>query len=320
MARSNQAARSRQSSHQPVRSGSRRLAAIDIGSDTIHLTVAEREGGGLRHLLDRSRLLRLGLVEERKGGLPDWALASIRRTLRKFVREAREADASDILIAATAAVRDDPRHRAIAAQLSQDVGVPVRVIPKRREIELGFLAAQLYLRPAGKQMFVDSGGASTEITLCQGRTAERTVSLPIGAAKLSILLEGDPPGLLSFARLMVPIHEALQKAPLVPDLASALFSGGTAHHIFHVTGTTRQLLTRTALESGLRHLLRKRARKIARKYDLEPARVPLLIAGAVIVGAIFDFYGLERVAVTSSSVRDGMIRAETAAPGRWWKD
>jgi exopolyphosphatase / guanosine-5'-triphosphate,3'-diphosphate pyrophosphatase len=297
-----------------------RLAAIDIGSDTIHMIVVQRQRGNrLKHVLDKSRLLELGLLEERKGSLPDYAQGTIRRTLESFVRQAREAGASEILIAATAALRDDPRRSTIASRLSRAVGLPVHIISKQREIELGFLAARHGLRPTGKQIFVDSGGASTEITLCEGRSARQTASLPVGASKLSVLLEGDPPGLLSFARLMVPIRDAMRKAPSAQNVRTAGFAGGTAHRVCDVAGTPRHLLTRAALERALRHLLKKPAKKIAQKYDFDPRRVPLLISGAVILAAILDHYGLERAAVTAATIREGMIRAYLARPKAWWK-
>lgn len=297
-----------------------RLAAIDIGSNTLHMIVVQRQRGNrLTHVVEKSRLMALGLLEERKGSLPDYAQGSIRRTLESFVRQAREAGASEILIGATAALRDDLHRSTIAARLSQAVGLPVRIISKQREIELGFLAARPSLRATGKQIFVDGGGASTEITLCEGRNARQTASLPVGASRLSVLLEGDPPGLLSFARLMVPIRDAMRKAPSAQGVRTAVFSGGAAHHICNVTGTPRHLLTRTALERALRHLLKKPARKIAKKYDLDPRRVPLLISGAVILAAILDHYGLERAAVTASTVREGMILAYLRRPNAWWK-
>jgi len=298
-----------------------RLAAIDIGSDTIHMIVVQRQRGNrLKHVLEKSRLMELGLLEERKGSLPDYAQGSIRRTLESFMRQAREAGASEILIGATAALRDDLHRSTIAARLSRAVGLPVRIISKQREIELGFLAARHNLRPTGKQIFVDSGGASTEITLCEGRSARQTASLPVGASRLSVLLEGDPPGVLSFARLMVPIRYAMRKAPSAQNVRTAVFSGGTAHRVCDVAGNPRHLLTRAALERALRHLLKKPARKIAKKYDFDPRRVPLLISGAVILAAILDHYGLERAAVTASTVREGMILAYLARPKAWWKN
>jgi exopolyphosphatase/guanosine-5'-triphosphate,3'-diphosphate pyrophosphatase len=298
-----------------------RLAAIDIGSDTIHMIVIQRQKGDrLKHVLEKSRLMELGLLEERKGSLPDYAQGSIRRTLESFVRQAREAGTSEILIGATAALRDDLHRSTIAARLSRAVGLPVRIISRQREIELGFLAARHNLRPTGKQIFVDGGGASTEITLCEGRNARQTASLPVGASRLSVLLEGDPPGLLTFARLMVPIRDAMRKAPSAQSVRTAVFSGGAAHHICNVAGTPRHLLTRAALERALRHLLKKPARKIAKKYDFDPRRVPLLISGAVILAAILDHYGLERAAVTASTVREGMILAYLARPKAWWKN
>jgi exopolyphosphatase / guanosine-5'-triphosphate,3'-diphosphate pyrophosphatase len=297
-----------------------RLAAIDIGSDTIHMIVVQRQRGNrLKHVLEKSRLLELGLLEERKGSLPDYAQGTIRRTLESFVRQSRDAGASEILIAATAALRDDPRRSTIAARLSRAVGLPVHIISKQREIELGFLAARHGLRPTGKQIFVDSGGASTEITLCEGRSARQTASMPVGASKLSVLLEGDPPGLLSFARLMVPIRDAMRKAPSAQNVRTAVFAGGTAHRVCNVAGTARHLLTRAALERALRHLLKKPAKKVAKRYDFDPRRVPLLISGAVILAAILDHYGLERAAVTAATIREGMIRAYLTRPKAWWK-
>lgn len=299
---------------------SARLAAIDIGSNTLHLIVVERERKDrLRHVLEKSRLMELGLVEQRKGTLPDYAQSSILRTLESMVRQARDAGASAILIGVTAALRGDPRRRAILAQLTRSVGVPVRIISKQREIELGLLAVRHCLRPTGRQIFVDSGGASTEITVCRGRSPLQTISLPVGASELSVLLEGDPPELLSFARLMVPVQNALRKAPVVAPVRSALFSGGTAHHICDVGGTPRHLVTRAALERGLRHLLKKPARKVSRKYDIPAQRIPLLISGAVILAAILEHFGLERTAVTPETIREGMIRAYLRHPGSWWK-
>ena len=298
-----------------------RLAAIDIGSNTVHMIVVQRQRGDrLKRVLEKSRLLELGMLEERKGSLPDYAQGSIRRTLERFVRQAREAGASEILVAATAALRDDPGRNAIAARLTRALGLPVRIISKQRETELGFLAARHNLRPTGKHIFVDSGGASTEITLCQGRSARQTVSLPVGASRLAVLLEGDPPGLLSFARLMTPIRDAMRNAPSAQGVRTAVLSGGTAHHVCDVAGMPRHLLTSAALERALRHLLKKPARKIAKKYDLDPRRVPLLISGAVILAAILDHYVLDRAAVTASTVREGMIRAYLSRPDTWWKN
>lgn len=297
-----------------------RLAAIDIGSNTIHMAVVERRSRNrLEHVLEKSRLLKLGLLEERKGSLPGYAQAAIRRTLESFVRQAREEDASTILIGATAALRDDPKRDVIADHLSRATGAPVRIISQKRELELGFLGVRHDLRPTGRQIFVDSGGGSTEITICQGRTALKTVSLPVGASKLSVLLEGDPPELLSFARLMAPIRDAIREVPMTPLVRNAVFSGGTAHHVCDVAGNPRHLLTRAALERSLRHLLKKRARKIAKKYDIDTDRVPLLISGTLILAAILDYYGLDRAAVTAGSIREGMIEAYFKQPETWWK-
>ena len=201
-----------------------RLAAIDIGSNTIHMIVVQRQKGNrLKHILDKSRLMELGMLEDRKGSLPDYAQASIRRTLESFIRQVREADASEILVGATAALRDDPQRNRIAARLSRAVGLPVHIISKQREIELGFLAARHDLRPTGKQIFVDSGGASTEITLCEGRSARQTASLPVGASKLSVLLEGDASRTLELCPAYGAHPRCDAKSPISPERSHSGF-------------------------------------------------------------------------------------------------
>lgn len=116
-----------------------RLAAIDIGSDTIHMIVVQRHRGNrLKHIREKSRLVELGMLEEQKGSLPDYVQGSIRRTLESFIRQAREAGASKILVAATAALRDDPRRRTIATRLSRAVGYPYASSPDGGRLSLDF--------------------------------------------------------------------------------------------------------------------------------------------------------------------------------------
>jgi hypothetical protein len=118
---------------------------------------------------------------------------------------------------------------------------------------------------------------------------------------------------------MVPIRDAIRKAPLAQSVRTAVFSEGTAHHVCDVAGTPRHLLTRAALERALRHLLRKPARKIAKKYDLDPRRVPLLIPA---VTAISSTVGLaEKLADRfrfrqTESEEQGWIQREVIVSGR----
>ena len=296
------------------------VAAIDIGSNTVHLTVMRiKRGRPMEHLLSMTRILRLGRIVQKSRGFSPQTLRLIREALKDFVRCAKNEKAHPILIGATAAMRAAPGGRRTLEALSKEIGVRIRLLASGQECRLGFEGARSALPAAGRFLFVDSGGGSTELTLARGRRRVKAVSIPIGSAQLSAGLRGDPPGPLEMAQLMVPIHEALRAAP--DDFApqKAIFTGGTAHHLGILAGAAAGRLTHADINRALRRLLRRPAKKLAKKFKVPLERVSMLATGGFILGSILHHYGLQDAAVTHQGVRDGMVLAYLAKGEKWWK-
>ncbi len=305
-----------------------RWAALDVGSDTVHLLVAEvaHEPSGrlsVRQLAHRSTLLELGREVATRGRFGRTALQALEASVRDFVRVANRYDAR-LIVAATEATREAANGPAVMTRLEQLTGTPPRILSGVREAQLGFVATRAALPPSGLHLLVDSGGASTEVSLVAGHRLRASASLPVGAALLAASVPGDPPRPLPWALAAIRIGAVLGAAPAGrPTRMYA--TGGTAHNLAGLErdrkghpGAVR--LTFANLDKMTARLLRSSASKVARSTGEDPRRVALLAPGALILAAIAQHYALEEMTVLPEGVRDGMIVAAARDPDDWWED
>lgn len=303
-----------------------RWAAIDVGSDTVHLLVARlrrRHDGSLevRHVDSRSRLMELGRQVDRRGAIGRDA-GELRGILERYVRVAHRADAR-IVIGATEASRRASDGPAVLESIAREVGIPIRILSGRREAQLGFLAAGPWLAPMGPQLLIDSGGASTEVSATDGAELVESVSVPLGAASMADRLPGDPPSALEWALEAVHFGRLLAGLPAF-NPAAAWVTGGSAHNLVgleDVKGAALETrMTMGELDRVADQLLRTTARKLARRSGEDPRRVALLAPGALIIAAILRHYGLETCTVIPAGVRDGMLLAAATVGDEWWME
>ena len=305
-----------------------RWAALDVGSDTVHLLVAEvtHEPFGrlsVRQLAHRSILLELGREVATRGRFGRTALRALEGSVRDFVRAAARYD-TRLIVAATEATREATNGPAVMTRLERLAGTPPRILSGVREAQLGFLATRAALPPSGLHVLVDSGGASTEVSLVAGHRLRSAASLPVGAALLAASVPGDPPRPLPWALAAIRIGENLGAAPAGrPTRMYA--TGGTAHNLAGLE-TDRKghpsavRLTLADLDGITARLLRSPAPKVARRSGEDARRVALLAPGALILAAIAQRYALQEMIVLPEGVRDGMILAAARDPGGWWED
>jgi exopolyphosphatase/guanosine-5'-triphosphate,3'-diphosphate pyrophosphatase len=298
-----------------------RIAAIDIGSNTVHLLVAKaRRGGGGKHLVSESALLELGREVERHGRLRAKRVSQLQRVLRQQIDIAHKAGAEEVLIAATRAMRAAKNGQKVVQQLERALEVPVRLLSPGAEARLAFLGAAADLGSTGPQVLIDSGGASTEVTLTSGRRRRAAASIPVGAAQLCEHLKSDPPGPLEWAQLFLRLAGALKSLPTIPRPLRALAVGGAAHRIEELHGADRgEPVALPDLERIAQRLLRHPARRIARSTGLPKKKIILLAAGTLILHAVLNHYGLDAVAVGHHGLRDGMIAEFQRSGGNWWR-
>jgi exopolyphosphatase/guanosine-5'-triphosphate,3'-diphosphate pyrophosphatase len=304
-----------------------RLAAIDLGTNTIHLLVGETDvTTGWRAVHREQQVTRLGEGLWPAGVLGDLPMARTADGVVAFVERARMLGAARVRIVATSAMREAANGRAFAATLEARTGVRVEIVSGTEEARLtlrGVLDA--IGRPRGTVLLFDIGGGSTEYTLARDGGVIASVSLSLGVVALT---ERFPfPGPVDRAR-----YEAMQaevRAQLDRELPSALGSTpvdelvGTAGTVTALAALDLDLasydpdrvqghrLARAAVEAQLRRLSALTVEERAELPCLERGRADLIVPGTAIVLATMDRLGRDTLLVSDAALREGMM-AEAA--------
>src|SRR5437016_3504924 len=232
-----------------------RLAAIDVGSNSVHIVVADVSTDGRVEVVDRVKeMVRLGRRTFTTGRLPPAAMDLAVGAVKTFARLAHARRVVRMRAVATSAVREARNGMAFVRRLRRETGLPVKVITGAEEARLIFRAAQhaLGLR-GGPHLLLDVGGGSVELVLVQQGRPLWLRSLPLGAARLAErFLISDPPTNRQIQRL---------EKHLARELGSLLTSARHAG-VARVIGTSGTVNTLVALAAA------------ARRPDLPRAQAP----------------------------------------------
>jgi exopolyphosphatase / guanosine-5'-triphosphate,3'-diphosphate pyrophosphatase len=284
-----------------------RVAAIDQGTNTTRLLVADVDDGQLREVVRRTEITRLGEgVDERRRLLP-LPVARVRNCLTEYRREAEQLGTERTLLVATSAVRDAENGEAFLGEIEWSYGFSTRLLTGDEE-------AALMLRGVGTiepgTLVLDIGGGSTELVMVDSRT-----SLDVGSTRLTErFLRSDPPtddeleACAEHVRAQLPRLEstdAVGVAGTITTLA-ALDLGLDEYDRERVHG---HRLSREGLE---RQLQRLAALPLAERREvpaLEPERAPVIVAGAVIAREVLAGYGLDAMTVSEHDILDGIARS-----------
>src|SRR5205814_6966557 len=189
-----------------------RLAALDIGSNTIHVLVADVVRGKLEDVAHYVERPELGAQVARTGAIGTHGAGAL-RALRRVIAEARKHGYDELIACATEAVRQASDGRNFARQAAEVIGAPVRVISGAREAQLSFLGAASRHASRGEWVLVDLGGASTEVVIARGKKMLRSESLEIGSGVLASKFLSDPPKPEERARLRKTALRELAQPP-----------------------------------------------------------------------------------------------------------
>jgi exopolyphosphatase/guanosine-5'-triphosphate,3'-diphosphate pyrophosphatase len=297
-----------------------RLAALDIGSNTVHVLVADVVRGKLEDVAHYVEMPELGPQVARSGVIGSRARTAL-RALKRVVDRARAHDYDQLLACATQAVRQASDGPAFVKEASQVAGAPVRIISPRREAGLSFLGSASRHASRREWALVDLGGGSTEVVIARNREILRSTSLPIGSGVLSATYLSDPPRPEERARLR---RAALRELAQAPDGEVERFvaTGGTASNLPLVLSPRKPpavLTTEDLLECEER-LDKARARDVAANTGLPVNRVKAMRGGVEALLLFLDWYGLAVLQVSHEGLRHGMILAYLERGSSWWKD
>ena len=171
------------------------FAAVDIGSNSVRLKIARLVGGRLHTILEDRTVTRLGASVFRDGFLSPAAIAETVKVLRRFHRAVQQEAVDSIRVVATSALRDARNSRAFLEWVRSATGWRVEIISGLEEARLIHLGLVSALRiSASPALMVDLGGGSCELTISVKGRIRETVSLPLGAVRLTNeFLRHDPP-------------------------------------------------------------------------------------------------------------------------------
>lgn len=296
-----------------------RLAAVDIGSNTVHALVADVVRGRLEEVAHYVEMPELGPQVARTGAIGSRAKVGI-AALRKVVAQASEHGYDHLIVAATEAVREASDGRAFVVEAAAAIGVPVHIISAHREAQLSFLGVSSRHSVRREWAMVDLGGASTEVVIAHGRDILRSASLPIGSGVLASTYFSDPPRPDERARMRKAALRELTQAP-DGEVERLVATGGTAANLPLVLTrrnpppvmTTADLLTCEA------RLDRGRAGTVAAGLGLEASRVKAMRAGLEALLLFLDWYGLAVLHISPEGLRHGMLLAYLVQSEDWWR-
>lgn len=304
-----------------------RYAAIDIGSNSVRLAVAEADTGlPVRTLASSREVTRLGASVFAEGSVSKDAIDQLCRILERFRDSIERHHAMGARAVATSAVRDARNQDEFLRRASAAIGVPVEIISGIEESRLIHAGVQsVWPSPGERLLIIDIGGGSAEAIVSENGRMTAAFSKPLGAVRLhQMFLQNDPPADDDLDRLHGYIDEKI--APALKKVGKGGFdrviatSSTAAAVICAVNGIDRrerELADRkrasaaqverlvAALSLEPLALRRKRA-------GIGPRRAEIIVAGATVLSRILRSFGARSVYYSVAGVRDGII-ADLAA-------
>lgn len=292
-------------------------AAVDIGSYSVHLLVAEVGGHALRVVHDESAFLGLGrrLIETGRLGA---ARSTLRETIEGYVAHAGALGARTITIVGTDPLRRAADGRGAVEDIRASTGIEVAVLEHEEEAMLALIGVMLG-RPVGHDLvMVDVGGGSTEVLTGGPKRPITAVGLPLGAARLTgVHLTSDPPAPIELLALRAEVRAALGTAPPF-DADELIAVGGTARSLLRVGPTSpNRVVTARQIRRALELIATTDAASVSERYGVRLSRARVLAAGATILAVALERYELPRLRVAAGGLREGVILAAHRAGPDW---
>jgi exopolyphosphatase/guanosine-5'-triphosphate,3'-diphosphate pyrophosphatase len=297
-----------------------RLAALDIGSNTVHVLVADVVRGKLEDVAHYVEMPELGATVARTGVIGAKSGAAI-RAARKVLAQARRQGYDELIAGATQAVRQARDGQQFVRDAAAALGVPVRIVSGRREAQLSFAGAASRHASRREWALVDLGGASTEVAIGRADVMLHSATLPIGSGVLAAEFLSDPPRPEERARLRKAALRELTRAP-DGEVDRLVATGGTASNLPVVLARRNPppVLTTADILTCESRLDRGRARAVAEDVGLPVNRVKAMRAGVEALLLLLDWYGLALLHVSHEGLRHGMLLAYLQRGEDWWRD
>lgn len=297
-----------------------RIAAIDIGSNSVRQIVADVSTAGQIRVVDEMKAMpRLGEGLEATGALSPEAIDAAVSAVHRMVTLARQLGAVRIEIVATSAVRDATNSADFTDRVHALTGETVRVLSGDAEALLCFQSALAHFElGAGRTVIMDIGGGSLELVLAKDGLIERLASLPFGAVRLTEKFLQPAVRPRRLRALREHVRDGLKKAVPVKDWRGArtIGSGGTFTNLAGIVlsrqgvaarGTHGTRVTRAELEHVLDWLQSLTAEERRYVPGLNPARADIIVAGLGAAAEVLARFDPRDMLTSGYGIREGLL-------------
>jgi exopolyphosphatase/guanosine-5'-triphosphate,3'-diphosphate pyrophosphatase len=299
----------------------RRIAAIDVGSNSVRAIIADVSADGTITMVDEMKAApRLGADVDVTGMLGTAAMERAAEAIGRMAALARQLGAQRIEVVATSAVRDAANGAQFVARVRQEAGLELRVISGEAEAQLSYRSALAHFDlGAGRTVVMDIGGGSLELALAADGVLDDLVSLPFGALRLSERYLRDGGGLKAVRRLRREARGALRD--VLPRRgwrgAQLIGSGGTFTNLAGIHLARRGMLVarsvhatqvpRTDVEHILDTLAAMTPDERRGVAGLNPERADIIVAGFAIAAEVMARLEARDLRVSRYGIREGLL-------------
>ncbi len=305
-----------------------KLAAIDIGSNSIHLVIVRAVKGQHPEIIDREKeMVRLGAGTLREHRLSKETIERAVTTLRRFKKMAEHNAASPIIATATSAVRESRNSFEFIERIRKEVGLDVQVLPGVEEARLIAMAVSEVTDFNNRRaLIIDIGGGSTEFIITGGGEPELLLSLRVGAVRLTEkFITTDPISNEERDRLFASIRSDFTRAAWEIKNVGFDFVIGTSGTVLNMVDAVVQAgdvrsseppsdyesFSETVGVDQIERLNRKLARMTLRERrripGIEKARADIIVAGGLLLQCILSELGATEITSCDWSLREGVI-------------
>ena len=296
-----------------------RVAAIDCGTNSIRLLIADISGGKFKEVLRDMEIVRLGQgVDENKSFHPD----AINRTLaavEKFKNQLAGKGVEKIRFCATSATRDAANRDLFIDGVRQILGVEVEVIPGEEEARLSFNGAtKELLQTDAPFLVVDIGGGSTEFVY-GNKEVEFAKSVDIGCVRMSERhLKSQPVEMSQVAQAIIDIDKAIAQAAAVVPISTAKTLVAVAGTATTIAAAALELETYDRYAIHLSRIPAEKVHKVSAAFQamtkseisklgfMHPGRVDVITAGSLVLSRVMAATGATEFVASESDILDGM--------------
>ena len=295
-----------------------RLGVLDVGSNTIHLQVMDAHPGARPTPTTNYKVeLRLTEYLDISGAISAGGIQLLNNAIKEAVAHAHKNETVEILAFATSAVRDASNGSQIISDINKKYDIDLQVLSGDDEASMTFLAVRRWLGwSAGKLLVLDIGGGSLEIASGVDENPEATISMPLGAARLTReFLSGDPYSAKGIKSLEKHVEDLLK------DLIPNSLKSHDADHFVATSKTFRTLaricsqwyddnskfLERSSLKSAMPKLIEMTNKNRAELPGVSASRAQQIVAGGIVALSVMEKLDVDEVEICPWALREGIV-------------